>query len=417
MKKWILILIVALFMGVSLPVYAEEAAAVDSPKFKDVEISHWAYESIMLGVEKGYVKGFPDGTFRPNDSVTVAEFITMSMKSLTDNEAGFVWWSEKYTNVIPPWNKKLLYENTVNFEVGNAGKPWYDNFVQTAKNLELIHEEYNNIYNKALTREQVAEIINKLDAFFNGGIHNKYALIAGAQLLKDYGRVKPNYQESVGAVVIRGIMVGNKGYFNPPAKITRAEAAQICRVLSNKELRQNVSVNLDGVPYSLVPDVGYGPMVMIFENTEMKTVYDVMDQRRGNYSGITDSWAGTLGYYEDVEKQEETFRKKAYFDFSKPGTLYDLLLSFASSNMYNLNLSYIKGRTERVSGELDKFLSLVFKDDAVKVTKYILDAATLARSGENRSEITIIANRQIVVDTHLGTGFMSIGISAYADKK
>lgn len=37
----------------------------------------WALESIHFMVDKGVVKGFPDGTFRPDDQVSKAEFVAM----------------------------------------------------------------------------------------------------------------------------------------------------------------------------------------------------------------------------------------------------------------------------------------------------------------------------------------------------
>lgn len=46
-------------------------------KFPDVPTSYWAYKEIGKLVELGIVKGYPDGTFKPENSVTRAEFATM----------------------------------------------------------------------------------------------------------------------------------------------------------------------------------------------------------------------------------------------------------------------------------------------------------------------------------------------------
>jgi hypothetical protein len=42
--------------------------------FSDLAESHWAYQSIEELVEKGILSGYPDGTFRPENQVTRAEF-------------------------------------------------------------------------------------------------------------------------------------------------------------------------------------------------------------------------------------------------------------------------------------------------------------------------------------------------------
>jgi peptidoglycan/xylan/chitin deacetylase (PgdA/CDA1 family) len=49
---------------------------------------HWAEQTVKLWVEKGYLKMYEDGTFRPNEPVTRAEFVSMVNKlfQLTDVE-------------------------------------------------------------------------------------------------------------------------------------------------------------------------------------------------------------------------------------------------------------------------------------------------------------------------------------------
>ncbi|MHA7967113.1 S8 family peptidase [Paenibacillus sp. CAU 1782] len=49
--------------------------------FKDVKSSHWAADAISKGVQQGWVTGFPDGTFRPDQPVTRAEMAVMIGKA------------------------------------------------------------------------------------------------------------------------------------------------------------------------------------------------------------------------------------------------------------------------------------------------------------------------------------------------
>ena len=49
--------------------------------FPDAPISHWAHSYIEAAVAYGLVQGYPDGTFRPEGSVTLAEAITLIVRA------------------------------------------------------------------------------------------------------------------------------------------------------------------------------------------------------------------------------------------------------------------------------------------------------------------------------------------------
>ncbi|SFF24170.1 S-layer homology domain-containing protein [Paenibacillus catalpae] len=46
-------------------------------RFKDLDGDHWAYGAISKAVQKGWIRGFPDGTFHPEQPVTRAEMALM----------------------------------------------------------------------------------------------------------------------------------------------------------------------------------------------------------------------------------------------------------------------------------------------------------------------------------------------------
>jgi|GEM_PF-6753225 len=56
-------------------------SAVASPALNDIA-NHWAKGAIETAVQKGYVKGYPDGSFKPSKEVTRAEFVKMVADSL-----------------------------------------------------------------------------------------------------------------------------------------------------------------------------------------------------------------------------------------------------------------------------------------------------------------------------------------------
>ena len=50
---------------------------VTAASFSDISADHWAYQNIKTLVDEGTINGYNDGTFKPNKSVTRAEFVKM----------------------------------------------------------------------------------------------------------------------------------------------------------------------------------------------------------------------------------------------------------------------------------------------------------------------------------------------------
>ena len=46
-------------------------------QFKDVTKSHYAYDAINWAKSEGIITGYPDGTFKPNESITEGQFAKM----------------------------------------------------------------------------------------------------------------------------------------------------------------------------------------------------------------------------------------------------------------------------------------------------------------------------------------------------
>jgi tripartite motif-containing protein 71 len=59
-----------------------------SESHASVAVGHWAEASIKQAVSSGIVSGYPDGTFKPNDSVTRAEFAVMLINTLKPQGEG-----------------------------------------------------------------------------------------------------------------------------------------------------------------------------------------------------------------------------------------------------------------------------------------------------------------------------------------
>ena len=114
--------------------------ASDAPSgFSDVDGNdHWAKKYIKLAVDKGIVLGYEDGTFRPDNPVKYSEAIKMVVCALG------------YGNVAT--------RRTV------EGAPWYSGYVTLAGELKLLTNTAINNYEDEASRGNVAVIIyNALD--------------------------------------------------------------------------------------------------------------------------------------------------------------------------------------------------------------------------------------------------------------
>ncbi len=61
--------------------YGFSQSSATSP-FSDVTPGHWAFGSIMTMVDSYITEGYPDGTFKPNDDMTRAEFSVFMAKAI-----------------------------------------------------------------------------------------------------------------------------------------------------------------------------------------------------------------------------------------------------------------------------------------------------------------------------------------------
>ncbi len=50
--------------------------------YSDMDESHWAYKQIKILSDSGVLVGYPDGTFKPDENVTRSEFASMAIKAL-----------------------------------------------------------------------------------------------------------------------------------------------------------------------------------------------------------------------------------------------------------------------------------------------------------------------------------------------
>ena len=88
-----------------------------SSKFTDIA-SHWAKNEIGIAANKGWINGYPDGTFRPNQYITRAEAMTLVNRVL---------------NRLPE-NSSDLLDSMIKWPDNSDVSAWYYLAVQEATN-------------------------------------------------------------------------------------------------------------------------------------------------------------------------------------------------------------------------------------------------------------------------------------------
>ena len=88
-----------------------------SSKFTDIA-SHWAKNEIGIAANKGWINGYPDGTFRPNQCITRAEAMTLVNRVL---------------NRLPE-NSSDLLDSMIKWPDNSDASAWYYLAVQEATN-------------------------------------------------------------------------------------------------------------------------------------------------------------------------------------------------------------------------------------------------------------------------------------------
>lgn len=156
---------------------------------------HWAESVITQWQSKGLIQGYEDGTFKPGNTITRAEFVT-----LMNNAKGF--WSEGSINFSDVKNGSWFYSAVARAVAAGYVKGYSDGSFKP---------------NNTITRAEAAMMI--------ANTAKLSANEAGAYRFTDIGSIPAWARGSVGAVVAAGYMTGYPdGSFDANASISRAEA-------------------------------------------------------------------------------------------------------------------------------------------------------------------------------------------------
>jgi len=169
------------------------AAAANS--LKDIS-NHWAADRIKDLVARGAIKGYPDGNFRPDATITRAEYTTAVVKAFS-----------------------LTAANGKHF--ADTSGHWARDYIAAATAAGIVGGYSDNSFapDEPITRQQMASMVVKAARLTTSAVSNQFS---DNDSIADWAR------EDVATAVSNQII---KGYpdntFKPGGKATRAEAAAV----------------------------------------------------------------------------------------------------------------------------------------------------------------------------------------------
>ncbi len=109
----------------------------DDNNFADVEKGRWSNKAVSTMANGGYVKGYEDGTFRPGAFITRAEFATMAARFLEDKTAIRANFSDIAGHWAESYIKLVAGNGWVNGYEDGTFKP--DNYITRAEAMAIIN--------------------------------------------------------------------------------------------------------------------------------------------------------------------------------------------------------------------------------------------------------------------------------------
>ena len=184
-------------------------AAAHAATLTDID-NHWSKDFVNYGVEKGYISGYPDQTFKPDNSVTRAEFSTMLNRALgITRTAEISFFDVEKNEWYYPEIQKAVYAGYVS---------GYENGAFLAGNL--------------ITRQEAAVILSR--------VATRPEAEADLSGFGDADDIADWAEDAFEFACSKGYFSGDDlGNLNPRAVLTRSQAAKLIYTLVNSENIQN----------------------------------------------------------------------------------------------------------------------------------------------------------------------------------
>jgi len=176
--------------------------------FSDFNASHWAYNVIYELTTAGYIKGYPDGTFKPENNITRAEFSAIMSHLLID----------KYPDG-PNNNNDGIFPDFTESHWGYSVTNDMLSYLTRVDAVSIFDQKFKP--DQKITREDVVAVIH-------AALKDSGKLVEGNENVSFTDLQLSDFPNSIEYCVKQGFIKGYPdGSFRPENNITRAEIAAI----------------------------------------------------------------------------------------------------------------------------------------------------------------------------------------------
>lgn len=193
--------------------------------YTDMDESHWCYQSVKFLTEIGVLVGYPDGTYKPDIPVSRAEFASMVIKSLGQENAN-VTQPIDYADIEPDFWGYNIIQKAVYFDLIPNGRG--DNFrpYDPVTRAEAISIAVNALTTSQVSEQRAQSIISKsyedytqLPAWFLMSAAKSQLLDLDVIIPGHEGKMEPNRPMNRAEVAVLLYKMMQEAKLNPNAKL------------------------------------------------------------------------------------------------------------------------------------------------------------------------------------------------------
>ncbi len=356
--------------------------------FSDVENDPtvaWAVPYINEMTEKGYIKGYEDGTFKPNNTISKTEALILLSRMIGVNDSSFQdsvdLAVEEYSSVLSKYSTNYAKEVSFLLYAGILDADELDTYISSSNK------------NTALKRYEAAILLTKLlgaeeEVKTNAFVSSSYA---DTVEIPDSARAYVEYVKTQG--IMQGMGNNDQGQpmFSPNTSVTRSQMAKmLCALIDVIDLSSEVG--------SVVATDSFNEKITVTINGN-DIVYNVTDSTRLKINGADVALtkikkgmhvkvthiAGKVALIENQAAIEDTVLYGIVASTKESGGTQTVIIADANDKTKKESYILADGAKIRVGGAIDLFskvkandyVALTIEDGLVSILEVIDKTTTL----------------------------------------
>lgn len=350
-------------------------------KFSDIEDKNykWAYDSIMNMADKGYVSGYEDGTYRPDNSVTRLEVLALFSRVMgsrdEENEAIIELAHEMYDETIATYGLSWGTDEIV-----------YLMYRGVLKKSDLNTYLKGTLKDEPMPRYEAAIIITKA----MGGENEATSTVGISLDYADVNTIPKTALQYVNYVTEEGIMTGmDDNKFSPTTSVLRSQMAVMLERTDKKadysfEKATLVSIDEDEKKITLSDEDGYENTLPYTDSTSFRVKGELV-QTKDMVTDISVILTYSGSYVAYVDAMSDVPNE----------TVSGVYMSNSASNgvIKTITIKPDGSKNERKI-ECSEDLEILFEGSPAKITAFTRESDFVTVKIENGKAVSVIGEQK-----------------------